>query len=772
MQISDMQHLAYLNPQLYTDTASWIVNNSASYNLKMVVYTGDFVDAFVTHPPPPPPLTLYNASELAEEWAVANAAMSKLLDAGIPYCWDAGNHDQTPYGNNSGTMIGSSYPAFKGTTLRLKPYWVSDIFDMKNTAVKFTTGNFSFLVVNIEYMANSSAITWMKNLLDSNPSANVIVATHSYLSGNADYSSSSSATAAWNSAFKATLDTYPNVFLTLSGHVHSSNMTRAGNREEVLSGLSGAVTNGTGAASVRIYTFNLTGKQVYASTYSVDAKTLLTDSYNQFSFNASITSDWSLVTDARALKTYPDLREYVWQKDARMPPNGQHDKIGLHRLVKTGITPKGVVFMLPGVYGSGEGLVSNPATDNFTKTENMSQCIYWANRGFDVYTIDRRTHFIPINSNKSQLSTMADWGIDQFIGDIKEAVDKAKEVSGAQKVFMAGQSLGGMMAQIYAAKYWQQDLRGLILLDPAMGTSTSTITKNQNLTNSYNLTAVVNAMKTAGTWAWENPQASATSSPLNPGYVFLVQFAAQNPNAPAQYLNGTLVTTINPRTNKTWSNITEWLEYSWNIANSVNTYGGYSDITVDVNVEAQKERYYPVRYYLDILAMQDWSVDPYVPYDYLAHVKEINVPVFAFRSGLNLAAYGNIVNGIATTDFTWTVLPNYGHRDVFQGTYSARDVSEPAYQWMLSHLSTLDVTAFQSVTVLPGWTWYFFAQNLGGNAPYAYQWYEGLNPIQGQTSMVMPISKTVPGVYSFYCRVTDKDGTTTTSNAVTLTVIG
>ena len=80
---------------------------------------------------------------------------------------------------------------------------------------------------------------------------------------------------------------------------------------------------------------------------------------------------------------------------------------------------------------------------------------------------------------------------------------------------------------------------------------------------------------------------------------FLVQFAAQNPAAPAQYLNGTLITTINPRTNNTWANITEWFEYDWNIANSFNTYGGYSNITANMNLATQAERYYPVRVFID-----------------------------------------------------------------------------------------------------------------------------------------------------------------------------
>jgi hypothetical protein len=462
MQISDTQHLPIVRPTLYTDTTSWIVNNAASHNLKMVVHTGDIIDDRIG----PPPAPIYNESQKAQEWAIANAAVSKLLDAGIPYCWGAGNHDQTPFGNSSGTMSGSSYLAFNAPYMRSKPYWVSDIYDSKNTAVQFTVDNYQFLIINIEFVANSSAIAWMKTLLDSNPSANAIVTTHSYLSVNADYNSSNAGIASWQRMLKATLDSYPNVFLTLSGHVYtpttSANMTRVRGRQEILFDRQ-EENNQTGAASVRIYTFNLTSKKVSTTTYAVDKQTWLTDTYNQFTFDATITSDWTLTTDAREMKAYPNLKEYIWQKDARMLPNGQYDKIGLHRLVKTGITPKGVIFMLPGLYGSGESLVSNPTTDSFSKTENDSNCIYWANKGFDVYLVDLRNHFTPTNFNKSQLAFTADWGIDQFMDDIKEAVDKTKEVSGAQKVFMAGISWGGILAQLYAAKYWQQDLRGLVL---------------------------------------------------------------------------------------------------------------------------------------------------------------------------------------------------------------------------------------------------------------------------------------------------------------------
>jgi hypothetical protein len=81
-------------------------------------------------------------------------------------------------------------------------------------------------------------------------------------------------------------------------------------------------------------------------------------------------------------------------------------------------------------------------------------------------------------------------------------------------------------------------------------------------------------------------------------------------------------------------------------------------------------------------------------------------------------------------------------------------------------------SAFSSVTVLPGWTWNFFVHSNGGVGPHTYQWYEGTTLLQGQTFMVLTVTKTVPGTYTFYCKVVDAQGTTANSNAVTLTVMG
>jgi hypothetical protein len=81
-------------------------------------------------------------------------------------------------------------------------------------------------------------------------------------------------------------------------------------------------------------------------------------------------------------------------------------------------------------------------------------------------------------------------------------------------------------------------------------------------------------------------------------------------------------------------------------------------------------------------------------------------------------------------------------------------------------------SAFSSVTVLRGWTWYFFAHSSGGVAPFTYQWYEGTVPIAGQTSMVLSVTKATAGTYTFFCKVTDAQGRTVSSNTITMTVIG
>ena len=752
MQISDTQFLSLAFPQLFKDTTNWILNNAANYKLKMVIHTGDLVDNING---------TSGAYSDPVQWDNANAAMSLLLNAGIPYCWDAGNHDQIPWNNASGTWLGSNYQAFNASNMRSKPYWSGDLVDSKNTAVKFTYKGYDFLIINLEYMATNATINWMKALLDNNKAANVIIAAHTYLNKGGGYGFSSAGLpgeVAWCNNFKTILDGYPNVFLTLSGHdpTGTANMSRVGNREEIFFNRQG-VNNQTGAAAIRIYTFNLTSMSVNTSTYAYNLTsnnwTWLTDGYNQFNFNVSLNSnDWTLVANARLIKAYPDLREYVWQKNTTIPPNGQYDKIGLHRLVNTGTTIKGVVLMLPGTYLSGEGWTSNPPTDNFTKTEKDSQAMYWANRGFDVYALDYRTHFVPTNLNSTQLEFMANWGYDQWISDIKEAVNKVKEVSGAKKIFIAGFSFGGFASMYYSTKYWQEDLKGIILLDGGANIKTA------NATNSYNLTAVLKQENDTMKWALEAPNLpGSTGTPS--GWLFQKQFAAQNPEAPAEYPPGTPLTpTINPANNKTWANITEYFAYRIPLAGG-NTGGNNMNITVISQAQANMDRYWPDRLNLERNAINDWTNCPDVTYDFNEYYSTMSLPIISFTSelfGLS-RSLGAVVN-TTNPDNKQTLLPSYGHMDILCGLYSARDISEPVYQWMVNHSLHVVNISKSSDMVTPGSPTNFNVIVAGGTPPYSYQWYietsQSTTTI-GTNSSRLDFSSLTPNSYNFYCKITD-----------------
>jgi len=79
--------------------------------------------------------------------------------------------------------------------------------------------------------------------------------------------------------------------MTISAHIQSrttgANNKHVGNREEIFFNRQ-ELNNQLGAASIRVYTFNLASKQVNVSTFALDLKKWLADSKNQFSFSINL----------------------------------------------------------------------------------------------------------------------------------------------------------------------------------------------------------------------------------------------------------------------------------------------------------------------------------------------------------------------------------------------------------------------------------------------------------------------------------------------------
>jgi DNA repair exonuclease len=263
--ITDTQYLAESNPALNDNLSRWIVDSAAAYNVQMVIHTGDIVE---------------DEGNLTQ-WQNANQSMGIILDSGIPYTWNAGNHDF-----NSSYYVGNHYTAFNPAVLSSKPYWVSTEYDGMNNAVFFNASGFECLIVSIAYDANDTVLAWANGILDQYPNAHAIVTAHEYLDKQCKYDD-------WATELKEkVLDTHANVFLTLSGHFYPTpgNRTRVGGRDELLFNQQDAYSK-QGAASARILTFNPMEGTIRVQTYSVLLNGFVDDANNNFTLTTSFHND-------------------------------------------------------------------------------------------------------------------------------------------------------------------------------------------------------------------------------------------------------------------------------------------------------------------------------------------------------------------------------------------------------------------------------------------------------------------------------------------------
>ncbi|MEM0315622.1 MAG: alpha/beta fold hydrolase [Archaeoglobaceae archaeon] len=346
-----------------------------------------------------------------------------------------------------------------------------------------------------------------------------------------------------------------------------------------------------------------------------------------------------------------DLKRYVWIVDR--PPYGSYDKIAIHRVVNESISgDKPVILILPGTWSSGEQLANLSWNDNgwIDVNEEYALVPFLANRGFDVYTIDYRTHFVP--NATTNFSFMYEWGWVNWVWDIKTAVEKIKQISGKEKIYLAGESFGGSAAQNYATLF-QEDLKGLILLDGMARVGTRT--------NSYNLPANLTAMKSGAI-----PYHVPSNGGPNNWHIWVDAILNPSPTKNITLLSQLSTWYVAPGAANPFS-------YPWAIMIP----------HVYFAVMASFDPFWSNRLNLDRAAYLDWQNCPYLPFDFDDHYSEITVPVISFISqwAYNLGA--RCVNPTGSDDFTCVLLQGYGHLDVYNGPFIRKDVNEPLLNWML-----------------------------------------------------------------------------------------
>jgi len=400
----------------------------------------------------------------------------------------------------------------------------------------------------------------------------------------------------------------------------------------------------------------------------------------------------------------PGVKHYIWE--TARPPYGPFDKVALHRFIyephnKLAVPclpardKRKVLFIIPGTWDRGAPKGSDPT---------VSETYFFASNGYDVYSIEFRTGYIIPNLAYEQfesfgygdaLRATADWTYAAFREDIKACVEKAKSISHARKIFLAGRSRGGTQMYIYAAKYWKKDLKGLIGLD---GGGIYLAADNPALQKTEaQFLAAVQAFKNGLLPPPLDKFLSEVSGYEQSYFAGAVPFAQTTVGGPLP--DETSLPFGPPPDGSTIDTVSDLVAYgaywSWGAGLVTNYYtpypGGagetYMDREVLVGIESNFTRYWPRIQDLEASFMTGYSNCPFLDYD---DTSDIDIPVIFFGSELGCHGGSCLSSSqpykVASQDVTIVYLEGYGHLDVYAGTHSLEDVKEPVLTWMNDRL--------------------------------------------------------------------------------------
>jgi pimeloyl-ACP methyl ester carboxylesterase len=429
----------------------------------------------------------------------------------------------------------------------------------------------------------------------------------------------------------------------------------------------------------------------------------------------------------------PELEHDYWtaqRKAGDGSPGQAWDRIGLHRLLRRGLDPHQatVVFFLPGMNSSGEqiladGLFKQVASSLDHHPELPAQRIAgWrdelkgiferstphvlAEAGYVVYAMDYRGHFVPSAIPPTKLSFMSSWGWAMFLDDIATAIQKAKEDSGAQKVILAAESLGGLFALNYAACHARQDLSALAFIDGGdggrvqlspqtvltlLGIHSGTERGGIRLMDGTFLPdalqaalniAIIPLLHATGTYASDMGQELATVQPL----------MWQDP----------LARPVNPANDKPYPQDTymDWaaqqltsIPFHLFTAPDQNTPLGLAGIW------ATFDRYFPLQVLLESMDQLEVGLSvgsqPHAAKtagvcsdgrSFLRGYNTIAVPTIGFLSHFGLTLWGPWNPLLGSRDVTLGgAFPDMGHLDMYIGTNTDQRISQPLLHWLVSH---------------------------------------------------------------------------------------
>lgn len=197
--LPDTQKYSRSYPGIFTVQTEWIVENREDLNIKFVVHEGDVVDT----------------PDSIREYDNANASLSILEQAGIPYSVIPGNHDHQKVRVRGKTSIYSKY--FPASRFADMPSWGGNFNNNDNNFHLLEVDGVRIMFLNLDICPDEEELSWADMVAGRYPDRFTILTTHGYLDlnggrnvnyCNADY--------IWENLVSKN----PNIRLVLSGHMH------------------------------------------------------------------------------------------------------------------------------------------------------------------------------------------------------------------------------------------------------------------------------------------------------------------------------------------------------------------------------------------------------------------------------------------------------------------------------------------------------------------------------------------------------------------------
>jgi len=286
----DFTLIALPDPQMYSEyfpdtfkqQTAWIAAHRDELNIKFVIGLGDNV----------------NDGDSEPQWKNASDAMSILDQVGLPYAMAIGNHDYLH--SKPPTRTAPMFNKFFGKSRYAGKSWYG-----ASTYPPGTSENFyvtlpiegkKYLLLYLEYFPRAEAIAWAKTVLAGHAEEKVIVVTHAlegsdaFRNGQCDYNGPSAEGLETNTLngeqmWDGLISQYPNIFLTLNGHVngaaHETDFGKRGNAvTQILSDYQDDADGGGGF--LRILTIKPAQHQIIVRTYSPSSQSYKNDEQNSF----------------------------------------------------------------------------------------------------------------------------------------------------------------------------------------------------------------------------------------------------------------------------------------------------------------------------------------------------------------------------------------------------------------------------------------------------------------------------------------------------------